>query len=255
MIIYHIAKLREHSSMDIKEIRLENLLSILAEPDVTQASLASACESAPSVISQLKTGHRGMGSELARRIEKARNLPYGWMDTRHTYNYGETKNHHVASSAGTYTPLILPNSESESDFVQVPVYDAQLAAGNGARVDLDRIVERLPISRKYLVNSGIPESRATIAKVKGDSMEPTLNDGDVVLINAGINTPVSDRVFAFDFDGDLKVKRFIKRLDGSWRIVSDNEDKNLYADETLSNHNISKLRIIGQVVKIIERNI
>lgn len=149
----------------------------------------------------------------------------------------------------------LQSRNLESDFIQVPVYDVQLAAGNGTHVDHDNIVESLPISRKYLSDSGISADSATIVKVRGESMEHTLCDGDVVLVNTGINRPVSGKVFAFDFDGDLRVKRFIKRLDGSWRIVSDNEDKNIYADETLSAHNVEQLRLIGQVVTIVERKL
>jgi len=143
----------------------------------------------------------------------------------------------------------------ESDFIQVPVYNVHLSAGNGMRVDHEQIVERLPISRKYLADSGVPENQATIVEVKGDSMEYTLIDGDVVLVNTAIVKPVSGKIFAFDFDGDLRVKRFIKRLDGSWRIVSDNEDKNIYADESLSAHNIDQLRMIGQVVTIVKRKL
>ncbi|MGB2220848.1 S24 family peptidase [Neptunomonas sp.] len=152
-------------------------------------------------------------------------------------------------------PTTLQPHNLESDFIQVPVYDVQLAAGNGTHVDHDNIVESLPISRKYLSDSGISADSATIVKVRGESMEHTLCDGDVVLVNTGISKPVSGKIFAFDFDGDLRVKRFIKRLDGSWRIVSDNEDKNIYADETLSAHNVEQLRLIGQVVTIVERKL
>lgn len=152
-------------------------------------------------------------------------------------------------------PTSLQPHNLESDFIQVPVYDVQLAAGNGTHVDHDNIVESLPISRKYLSDSGISADSATIVKVRGESMEHTLCDGDVVLVNTGISKPVSGKIFAFDFDGDLRVKRFIKRLDGSWRIVSDNEDKNIYADETLSAHNVEQLRLIGQVVTIVERKL
>ena len=243
--------------MDIKKIRLENLLSILAKPGIKQASLAEACDTSASVISQIKTGHRGIGDDLARRIEEAQKLPYGWMDSRHLDETGFDDSQAIRFSRRNPDSdnLGIQSEDLESDFIQVPVYNVHLSAGNGMRVDHEQIVERLPISRKYLADSGVPENQATIVEVKGDSMEYTLIDGDVVLVNTAIVKPVSGKIFAFDFDGDLRVKRFIKRLDGSWRIVSDNEDKNIYADESLSAHNIDQLRMIGQVVTIVKRKL
>lgn len=71
--------------MDISEIRKENLLSLL-DRYKTQTEFADLVHTDPAYISQLKkgvkkTGERvTMGDTLARNIETALNLPYGWMD-------------------------------------------------------------------------------------------------------------------------------------------------------------------------------
>lgn len=71
--------------MDIAEIRKTNLMSLL-EQYKTQAEFAHLVGTDPAYISQLKKGGKKtgeritMGDALARNIETALNLPYGWMD-------------------------------------------------------------------------------------------------------------------------------------------------------------------------------
>ncbi|BBB29354.1 XRE family transcriptional regulator [Neptunomonas japonica] len=142
-----------------------------------------------------------------------------------------------------------------SKFVQIPILDASLAAGAGSYVTDDVIKEYMPMDRAWLERYQVDKERANIVPIRGESMEPTLMSGDLLLINTAIHKPISGKIFAFDFDGDLRIKRFNKRLDGSWLISSDNDDKNLYRDETVSSHNIDQLRVIGQAVTIVERNL
>lgn len=142
-----------------------------------------------------------------------------------------------------------------SRFVQIPILDASLAAGAGSYVTDDVIKEYMPMDREWLERYQVNKDKANIVPIRGESMEPTLMSGDLLLINTAVHKPISGKIFAFDFDGDLRIKRFNKRLDGSWLISSDNDDKNLYRDETVSAHNIDQLRVIGQAVTIVERNL
>lgn len=150
------------------------------------------------------------------------------------------------------TPLGEP---SRPRFIDIPVFDVELAAGNGTHIDVDRVTEFFPISENRLREAHVPPDQAAVVKVRGDSMESTLQDGDIVLVDTSIKRPVSGKIFAFAFDEELRVKRFTKRLDGSWRISSDNEGNPAYQDEIVSNHNIQQLRLIGQVKTLLERKL
>jgi phage repressor protein C with HTH and peptisase S24 domain len=154
------------------------------------------------------------------------------------------------SSANIYDiSLVIPK------FVKIPILEAALAAGTGSYATDDVVLEYMDIGRDRLEKYQVAEDSATIVPIRGESMETTLITGDLLLVNTAIRKPISGKIFAFDFDGDLRVKRFNKRLDGSWLISSDNEDKNLYRDEIVSTHNIDKLRIIGQAVVVVERKL
>ncbi|WP_324030031.1 helix-turn-helix domain-containing protein [Pantoea sp. JZ2] len=69
--------------MEIKDIRLQNLKHLMNRENMTQTELALRCELSPSVISQVITGRRNLGSNLSRKIEENLRLGHGWLDVQH----------------------------------------------------------------------------------------------------------------------------------------------------------------------------
>lgn len=70
----------------VKEVRRTNLIALIGSEKGAQATLARDLEVEPAYVSQLVTtgrSARGMGDKTARRIEKLRGLPRGWMDQPH----------------------------------------------------------------------------------------------------------------------------------------------------------------------------
>lgn len=65
--------------MEIKDIRRHNLLVLKARFKTFKA-LAEASATDPAVLSQINTGFREMGHDVARRIETELSLARGWMD-------------------------------------------------------------------------------------------------------------------------------------------------------------------------------
>lgn len=70
--------------MEIKDIRLKNLHKILERSGLTQTELALKCEVSPSLISQIITKRRNMGSAFARKLEERLGLAEGWFDLPHS---------------------------------------------------------------------------------------------------------------------------------------------------------------------------
>jgi transcriptional regulator with XRE-family HTH domain len=65
----------------ISDTRLRNLRRLIAQYD-RQRLFADAAEMNPSHLSQIVTGRRGLGENLARRIEETLGLPHLWLDQR-----------------------------------------------------------------------------------------------------------------------------------------------------------------------------
>lgn len=150
----------------------------------------------------------------------------------------------AAEQAGThgYTP-------AAQDYALVPQYTAQGAAGNGQMNDHVEVKGGLVFKRAWLTRMGLRERNLHVIYVLGHSMEPTVCDGDVVLLDESQTTPRDGKIFVIlKGDGELIIKRLIQAVTGGWLIRSDNDDKRAYPDQPISDTDIDHLQIVGRVV-------
>lgn len=144
-------------------------------------------------------GRKPIGAKLAREIEEALNLPKYSLD----------------------------GDEEHSDFVQV----SQLSVGVDSDVGSALVAElgALQFRRDFLRSVGVSAVNAALVHVAGTSMEPTIRDGAVLLLNRADRTPRAGCIYAFAWEGRMLVRRF-QRLSDAWHAVSDNADKGEHPD-------------------------
>jgi phage repressor protein C with HTH and peptisase S24 domain len=131
------------------------------------------------------------------------------------------------------------------DFARIPRYEAQLAAGPGSQNADNLPVSSLAFRVDWLSKIGVNPKHCCIVNVSGDSMEPTLYDGDLVMIDQQATTFRNNKLFAFvNADGDAQVKRITVHPE-ALVLQSDNRD---YDAQFLSKPDANRLTIIGQVV-------
>jgi len=131
------------------------------------------------------------------------------------------------------------------DFVTVPRYDVRLAAGGGAFNERARRIDVIPFTREFLqrkLGRNTADGLA-ILEARGDSMEPTIGDGDLVLVDRR-QDGLEDGIMAFVRDDTAYVKRIRCLLDGV-EIISDNRD--VYEPLVVSRERLDELSIIGRV--------
>lgn len=146
---------------------------------------------------------------------------------------------------------VVPDHEK---FARIPVHQASLAAGVGALNDCENVAAHVVFCRNWLRSVGVAASSAVMASVTGDSMSPTIEDRDVVLIDTSkvvIDSRGAERkkkrppIYAFVQDGLARVKR-IERVDTKfYALISDNAEHSI---QFLSEDAIQSLSIIGKVV-------
>ncbi|HGH2429917.1 TPA: XRE family transcriptional regulator [Salmonella enterica subsp. enterica serovar Senftenberg] len=136
------------------------------------------------------------------------------------------------------------NRDSE-EFVEIPLLNVSLSAGNGS-CELEESSDfALVFRRYYLKKMGVPESAAKLVRVSGQSMEPTLNDGDVVGVNTQDTTIRDGKTYAICQSDLLRVKTLIA-TPTSVIIRSINREE--YPDEVLEREVFHKnVRVIGRV--------
>lgn len=138
-------------------------------------------------------------------------------------------------------------SDNDETFVQVPMVKLRLSAGvtgfqtepehhDGGTVGMRRDwVERKRLNPAHLI----------AILVKGESMEPTLYEDDIVVINTADKQPATGEVFAVNFNGEPVVKR-MQKDGGRWWLASDNPDQRTYYRRACEGDGCL---IIGRVVR------
>jgi phage repressor protein C with HTH and peptisase S24 domain len=112
----------------------------------------------------------------------------------------------------------------DADFVLLPLYDVRASAGHGAWNDDERVSRLLAFNRKWLVSDlRVSPDSVVLIYVDGDSMAPTLSDGDVVMVDRSQSQLRSDGMYVFTHDGALLIKRLQRLAGGTVRVISDNE--------------------------------
>lgn len=103
-----------------------------------------------------------------------------------------------------------PDDESQQDFVQVRRLDVRLSAGHGQVVMSEDEKGRLSFRLDFLRSAGAAPEETVLVSVKGDSMEPLIPDGALILVNRGATSIMNGKVYAFRHHGEVLVKRLYK---------------------------------------------
>lgn len=153
----------------------------------------------------------------------------------------------IAEAAGVSLDwLVWGKGEGDSvgDVIKVPRFDATLAAGAGSWNEGKKRLDYIPFTPAFFQKRlGRPSGAGfAVLEAIGDSMEPGISDGDLLLIDED-DVRLSDGVFAFVLDEEARVKRFRKRVDGV-TIISDNT---AYPPEELAHDALGRITIIGRV--------
>ena len=121
-------------------------------------------------------------------------------------------------------PKVLPFPGPDDEYESVRRYNAEdlrLAAGVRAFIDREPQASEIRFRKDWLQTHALAAKNLMLINVIGDSMFPTIEDGDSVLIDESRRTPRSGRIFSLrTLDGPL-VKRLRKRQ-GRWWADSDN---------------------------------
>ena len=135
------------------------------------------------------------------------------------------------------TISILDKFKNDDDYI-IDYVEGLVAAGHGTFQEDNLHME------VRLRAEDVPESYDTIAKVAGDSMEPLIEDNDLLFIKVTSQVDINS-IGIFQINGKNFVKKLKRDYDGSWYLQSLNSG---YEEIHLSEND--DIRTIGEVVDI-----
>lgn len=155
----------------------------------------------------------------------------------------------IASGAGISLDWLVwgrgEGPDHTTGFIRVPRYDASLSAGTGSWNEGRRRLDDMPFTSEFIRKrlGRMSAKGLAVLDVRGDSMEPTISNGALVLVDEE-DTRIVDGIFAFVLGDDARVKR-LRRLTDGLQVVSDNP---AYPTETIAGNEQNKLQIIGRLL-------
>ncbi|EAJ5692744.1 LexA family transcriptional regulator [Campylobacter fetus] len=148
-------------------------------------------------------------------------------------------------------PLNTPNLKMSQDIINIPYFEDTYASAGSGIINYDEtpIVMSFDINflRVFLKITG-SLNNLHIINAKGDSMEPTINGGELLYINPYDNeqSVISGCIYVINYDGDIFVKRVDKNpVTKSLTLISDNPK---YEPIKIEATDLINCKIIGRVV-------
>jgi len=162
-------------------------------------------------------------------------------------NIDEFSTEHIGRAGSGNVSKITSMTEIK-EWCELPVFDVHAAAGAGSLVHSEYQIDSLILPTSLLSEFGLSPNTASIIYVNGDSMEPTLSDGDRLLVDIREQQhPVVNGVYVIRIDDAVYVKRL--RWDipkGIYEIISDNTA--VQAPFEIDHNNGRNFKIIGKAV-------
>lgn len=132
------------------------------------------------------------------------------------------------------------------EFSSVRRVAAEASAGPGALNGDVEVVGSLAFRRDWLRERSIRPDKALLVGVTGDSMEPRISRGDLVLLDLSRTEIVNGEPYIFnDADGETRLKRLHRLGARTLAMVSDNP---AYPPELRNGPDAERVKVLGQVV-------
>jgi phage repressor protein C with HTH and peptisase S24 domain len=187
-------------------LTLDQIREGLAQPGKSQKGLAAAMGVDNSTISRLLAGRRPM---------RAHEIPV-------ILGYLEAGSAATGGRAGAMPEIVQIGGDR---FAMLPVYDATVSAGPGREAEDTPPAYRIAFRMDWLKRVARGNlGDLVVLTVDGDSMEPTLRQGDTVLVDMGQQRPgQQDGIYVIRTEGGLQVKRVATNpTNGRISVISDN---------------------------------
>ena len=150
--------------------------------------------------------------------------------------------------------MILSNDDQiahtdQENFFPIPRFSIEASAGPGTAAESEETTGFYAFNQKWLARRGLNPANLAVIAVRGDSMEPKLAEGDLILIDRAQRQIADGRAFVLRIDSDLLVKHIQRIGPGTISLISANR---LYPPREVAiadlDGDCNQIEIIGRVV-------
>ncbi len=218
-------------------------LQALARGWPSSDSLAKAANVSPSALRKWLKGQAEPSRERLVALAEAAGVNVSWLAT------GEGPEPEaaapVAASRGMRGASSRAGGLETARFLLVPKRPEGAAAGAG-NPPVPLATEFIGFRHDWIKTTfGRSPDELVLDTAVGDSMEPTIRNGDLMLIDVSDQNIRSFGVYVLEVRNERLVKRVQRLFDGSLILISDNR---IYQPETIPASKATEVSVVGRVV-------
>ncbi len=228
-----------HKTYSIDENTADDILErIKIALDVkTQTELARLLDVGKQSITDAKKRGR-IPADWLMRLGRLKDVNPVWLETGqgspHLQNENNSAND-LKESSGQY---------HANDFIYIPLVKAKYLPDQDTLEPETDIESYYAFRHKWLKTKGHTKHMCLL-RVTGESMEPTLRDEDLVLIDLSQTDILTGKIYAVAIDGEICIKRLDKKP-GYTVLISDN--RQFYPAIDIALNCESNIRIVGRII-------
>ena len=233
--------------MEISIIRRKNLRALLKIEHASSVNdMIEKTGKSQSILSQW-LNKKKIGDKAARDFEEIYNKPLGWMDNQHEIANLLPESGHISELKSDY--VVVPSSMQAVTERSIDV-GVMISASMGEGIeqpDTETIVDHMRLSTRWLRDNISFSAPANLAVITGygDSMTPTFSDGDILLVDRGVDKLNIDAIYVLEFKKELFIKRIQRKPDGTFIMRSDNQ---FYEPYHFNVQDLNELNVLGRVL-------
>ena len=127
------------------------------------------------------------------------------------------------------------------------------SCGTGTSVYEDALITPIQLGINLIKNVfNANPNNLKVFKASGDSMETTINDGDLLLVDVSRKDFVNGGIFLLTINNEWYCKRLKLKINGDLEIISDN---NKYDNEIKHPDDEIEIKIIGKVIRNLSKSL
>lgn len=246
--------LRMETTRTMAETIIERLLTVAGLR--RDAQLATLLGVSPQAISQARKKDKVPESWLVRMAARY-HVPVDWLlhgdgaDDRVPHVAPSVRPAAPPREAYLRPPVVRPGHvlEEEPQPVEVtlvPLVSASLSAGGGSLDAGAEVLDHFAFSQGWLSGRGNPD-QMVLMKVHGDSMEPAICHGDMVLIDQGKTRIYGHAMYAVGVNEEIYIKQ-VETLPGNRMLLRSQNERYEPIEVDLRGDMAESVRIIGKVI-------
>lgn len=211
--------------------------------DFTQMDLATKAGVSQGSIGHLESGRTSTSRSIT-SIAKALEVDPVWLAEGKGEPYPLPRQ--GAPTPADAIPVVVAD-EYDADFYQIPKVQLQLSAGITGFQTVPELYDgvRVSVAKNWVDRKGYRPNALIALTVKGESMEPNLFQGDLVIVNTADTKMVDGAVFAVNYEGEAVIKRLMRDA-GQWWLSSDNQDQRRFYRKSCQG---GECIMVGRVVR------